>query len=477
MHQTPQSAGFGAVDTAFGLSFVLVLILLPLVWIAPPVQWHDQQRIGQVLLGLLALILFFRNGDFLPKPSTPSSYALVAIMGLGVLSSMRAHQVQWAFAEMAVFAVCLAIVMAIAGMRRAGGHRVDQVLAFTFLFVAVALLAKFLVAYAAALMVENIGFFPWDMVSGFSNVRFQGHFVSLAVSLALLPAVLKNTRPLIKVGAIFLAAGLWMTVFAVGTRGTWLGLGVAAASLFWVGGGLRRLSWLIVASGAIGWLLMLLLFDSVPHWVFGESRLATTEKALATLSDRDIIWSMALDMVVDRPLLGFGPMHFADVYNTVAAHPHQAVLQWAAEWGVPSAILVSWVFLRAFRTTASVLVDRKASALAVDRLRGCLAASALALLVQAMVDGVLVMPYSQLVLSVVLGWLWALHPVEASSFGRVSKVNIYPFLAGFLVAIAWLVHIVLRDYPMISDPNFMFNDIRDAGFPRFWLYGMIYKGS
>jgi hypothetical protein len=222
---------------------------------------------------------------------------------------------------------------------------------------------------------------------------------------------------------------------------------------------------------------MIVLFDSMPHWALGESRLATTEKALTTLSDRDIIWAMALEMVVDRPLLGFGPMHFADVYNTVAAHPHQAVLQWAAEWGLPSAILVSLVFLRAFRATASILADRRESVLTVDVLRGCLAASALALLVQAMVDGVLVMPYSQLGLSVVLGWLWALHPVEASSCGRGCKVNIYPFLSGFLVAIAWLVHIVLRDYPMISDPNFMFNDIRDAGFPRFWLYGMIYKGS
>lgn len=472
-----KNAGFSAVDAALGLSSAVVLILLPLVWIAPPVQWHDQQRIGQVLLGILALVMLVRNRDFLPKLSSPPNYALLAIVGLGVVSSLRAHQVQWAFAEMALFAVCLAIVMAVAGMRGAGGHRVDRALVFTFLFVAVALLAKFLVAYAAALMVENIGFFPWDMVSGFSNVRFQGHFVSLAVPLALLPALLRNSQPLIKGGAIILAAGLWMTVFAVGTRGTWLGLGIAAAGLFWVGGGMRRLSWLILASGAIGWLLMIVLFDSMPHWALGESRLATTEKALTTLSDRDIIWATALEMVVDRPLLGFGPMHFADVYNTVAAHPHQAVLQWAAEWGLPSAILVSLVFLRAFRATASILADRRESVLTVDVLRGSLAASALALLVQAMVDGVLVMPYSQLGLSVVLGWLWALHPVEASSCGRGCKVNIYPFLAGFLVAIAWLVHIVLRDYPMISDPNFMFNDIRDAGFPRFWLHGMIYKGS
>jgi O-antigen ligase len=44
-------------------------------------------------------------------------------------------------------------------------------------------------------------------------------------------------------------------------------------------------------------------------------------------------------MALQNPWLGVGPLHFSSVRNPIAAHPHQAILQWLAEWGFIATIL------------------------------------------------------------------------------------------------------------------------------------------
>src|SRR5476651_1958481 len=114
-------------------------------------------------------------------------------------------------------------------------------------------------------------------------------------------------------------------------------------------------------------------------------------------------------MILERPWLGFGPMHFADIANDIAAHPHQAILQWASEWGVPSTLCVIALVARAGWTTLGIVREPALSVVPVDLLRLCLFASLIGALTQAMVDGVIVMPVSQLWLALVVGWLMALH--------------------------------------------------------------------
>ena len=159
-----------------------------------------------------------------------------------------------------------------------------------------------------------------------------------------------------------------------------------------------------------GLLLYWLLFTVLAGYSGLELSSGAGDRLTTSLSGRGPIWWQAWHMIVERPWLGFGPMHFADIPNVIAAHPHQAILQWASEWGVPSALCVIALVWRGGWATLGVLRERRLSMQRTDLLRLCLFAALVAALVQSMVDGVIVMPISQLWLALVVGWLLALHP-------------------------------------------------------------------
>jgi len=80
-----------------------------------------------------------------------------------------------------------------------------------------------------------------------------------------------------------------------------------------------------------GFLLFYVMFHLVPDWL----DLAPTlrDSLRTTLSGREKIWLWAWEMAIANPWLGVGPLHYSAVVNPIAAHPHQVVLQWLAEWG------------------------------------------------------------------------------------------------------------------------------------------------
>lgn len=77
--------------------------------------------------------------------------------------------------------------------------------------------------------------------------------------------------------------------------------------------------------------------------------------------------------------------------------------------GDSSTLCVAGLALYGLGTTAVLLRKRALSMESVDLMRLCLFASLVGALAQAMVDGVIVMPYSQLWLAIIVGWLLALH--------------------------------------------------------------------
>jgi hypothetical protein len=176
-------------------------------------------------------------------------------------------------------------------------------------------------------------------------------------------------------------------------------------------------------------------------------------------------------------------MQLASLRNGIAAHPHQAWLQWAAEMGFPSALLVSWLAARAALTRLlPVLRTQAGSRREPDVLRVCLTASVVAALTHAMVSGVLVMPYSQLWLSVAVGWLVGLQPAIApSSAGRAAATSatmrrpmLFPWSVLLLASVMWLSLVVVHDYPRLQEREQAFASQVGGHFePRFWLQGLI----
>ncbi|NWC17008.1 O-antigen ligase family protein [Pseudomonas gingeri] len=435
---------------------------------------HDVQRVGQIVIGVFCCFYFFRCSDtssIFYDITYGKSFYLIAL--LGVFSIVFSHQFEWALVEFAVFVVFLCAVFIFYDARRVGGVWCDGFLFLFVCFICSLKVSQFSAAtissFCNSSKIINTDF----LIEGFSNKRFYGQFQTFTLPLLALPLLLTLAKRSIQICVFSLLSLWWLIAITGGTRGTWLGMGVAAGVLFIVGhSGKRWITWQLSAA-AVGITLYWLLFDVLTSYLGIEVSNFASDRLTTSLSGRGPLWQQAWDMIRERPWLGFGPMHFADIHNPIAAHPHQAILQWASEWGVPSTLLVMWLVGRGLWATFRLIRERADSSDPVDLLRVCLFASLIGALTQSMVDGVIVMPYSQLWLSLVVGWLMGIHAWK----GEPAKPNAFihwSWMGISTAAVLFLVYVVIRDVPHLDERNRLYQEQYGGHFqPRFWTQGVI----
>jgi len=140
---------------------------------------------------------------------------------------------------------------------------------------------------------------------------------------------------------------------------------------------------------------------------------------------------------------------------------------------VPSALCVAVLAWRGGWAALAVLRERALSAARVDLLRLCLFAALVGALVQSMVDGVIVMPNSQVWLALVVGWLMALHELRVPASAALPLArNLWKALG--VLAVGLLVFIAVRDVPHLQQAQQQYQD-RKGNYlqPRFWAQGVI----
>jgi len=463
------------------LGSLLLIATLPLVAWLPGATWHDQQRIGQVVVMAVALVvavIAHASRSRAPLLDARWRRIVVAILVAGALSAALARQPVWGLVELALVVGGLAVAWLAAVTRRDIGPKVDHVLFAVLCFTCAGLVSRFLVAYLSAVTNGEGILNGWLLLDGFSNPRFYGQFLTLALPLLVVPLMAQGRLRRYAWPAGVLAVLAWTVAITSGTRGTWLGLVVAAVVLSCVGPAGRRWAGMQLGAAVAGTMLFWLAMSAVPQLLGIEVVNHAAARLNASLSHREIIWSQAAEIAVRHPFLGIGPMHLADLPNGVAAHPHQAVLQWAAEWGVPSALLVTMLVGYGAWTVLGVLRRRRESTNEEDAFRLCVAGALAASLVQAMVDGVLVMPYSQLWVALLGGWLLALQPPKADA----GAVRPAPPHAGwgiaFAASVAMLAFVSVRDYPHLHQREEAFVKALGGHYqPRFWAQGVINLGE
>lgn len=456
-----------------GLVLMALLIAAPVV--IPRLYGHDWQRADQSVVASLSLLLLAKR-FFMASTLTFSNYlrwSLLLIVALSFVSCFFSDKIYWAICEVSLAFACCAVAACLAESRKQGDMSLDRAFAFFIVALCAIKVLQFLVSTLAG-YVTSTGTLDLDLLlEGFSNRRFYGQFQTFTLPLLAFPLLLTELKRSIKSSIFSLLACWWLIAIVGGTRGTWLGMAVAASALSLCGGrGLQWLRWQVKAM-LIGLGLYWLIFSVLADWLGVELVNSAAGRLTTTLSARDIIWMQAWEMIKDRPFLGFGPMHFANIHNLIAAHPHQAILQWACEWGVPSAILVGSLVVRGVWATFRQVRRRHLSEKPVDLLRMCLFASLMGALAQAMVDGVIVMPYSQLWLAIVVGWLMGIHEWPANS-GSGSQLIRQGGMVLMALFIAFLVYAVAHDFPNREERKTQFG--RDfGGFyqPRFWQQGVI----
>ncbi|WP_024684412.1 O-antigen ligase family protein [Pseudomonas syringae] len=458
-----------------GFFFFCFAILLVCVCVQS-LSGHDIQRMAQFVIGLLSLVVLIHysvGNNAISIFATRTRIVFLGVFFAGIISSLRAHQPQWALTELSVLLLSCCIAIAFASQRQFQGERLDRLFIYFVISICTVKTMQFLTATLAAFLSTPPTLDTDLLLDGFSNKRFYGQFQTFTLPLLVLPLLLPSTRRSIKVGLFCLTSLWWVIAISGGTRGTWLGMAAAVAVVFCLGRAGRRWAGWQTGAASMGLLLFTLLFSVLPGLLGIEVSNFAGDRLTTSLSAREILWQQAWEMIKERPLLGFGPMHFADIWNAVAAHPHQAILQWACEWGLPSTLCVAGLALYGLSATAVLLRKRAQSLGPVDLMRICLFASLIGALTQSMVDGVIVMPYSQLWLAIIVGWLLALH--EWQTLPRPASVALSrAWLVCLTLATGMILYTLVRDFPDMDARKQQFGeDFGGRYLPRFWMQGVI----
>jgi O-antigen ligase len=462
----------------------LVLTLGPMQRFAG-LSWHDSQRLAQLLLLLvLALLVLGRPGWVLSQANLvprPVAWLLAALAMLGLASAAWAHYPQVAFVDVGLWLGCALLAWALAALRARVGETADPLLLLILLvpvlFYALGFWFRYLGLVLVAVVPDQA-----NLLEGFQNRRFMSQWQTplLAAGAGLVLWVWPRSRwaALVLSGVL---AQWWCINIWTGSRSTLLGLLVAGVLTVLVYPG--RWRWLAVQAALLGGGLALYWFSAheVLSWLglaqaqLWEGRM--TAEGLANPAGRDLLFREAWRQGLAAPWLGSGPAHFVDVLTADFAHPHNLLLQFFAEWGLPATVLLlvllAWLAChgwRSLRRTPNVLTLALAGGVA-------------AALAHAMTDGIHVMPLGQLEFAVFVGWLLGVLAKPNPLVVRVGRQTstVVPRLLALLLAAA--MGVALAQVPGLRQQQDLVASIdgkttRQVQFlPRTWQNGILLQPS
>jgi putative inorganic carbon (hco3(-)) transporter len=453
---------------------VLVTLLLSITVVAASVSsgGHNEQRWLQAGFLVLASLMMV-GGDRLALPWTPAvsiSRAMLALAALGVVSSLSAFSPLHGLQELSTLALLLMVALC-AGREMAPRYQASLLLVLRIIAIGCALYCvQIIIVWVASIALRTQPDL-YTFSPGFSSYRFANHAQTVVLPLLALLCCMASASH--RRGYLLLAACGWGLLFVLGGRGTLVGLVSGMLLTLYLRRAHARPLCLAMMTGALGGLVLyLVLFNWVPLALGMEPfsmPASVIERSVADpTSSRIALWAASLELIAAHPALGIGPLHYAhELKDTIRfGHPHNWVLQVAAEWGLPALLLVVFVVLRGM----CGLIRSAARLDAADQpnqLAACAwIMTGAAILVDGLVSGLVVMPVSQMLIALYVacatGWYWSLQtaPVQRAAPGM-------RLLAAALVVGAAVVMVtsIVRKPPTSGAP------IGAIHFPRYWING------
>lgn len=431
-------------------------------------SWLEQQRVAELILALFACLSFALIG--FRKPIRHVELIITAVFALGLVSSLLAEYPLWAMKE---WAKCLGLYLLAYWVAKQFSHPAARhFLGAVVLTVAALLALQFLAFYTSAFVSGTYNINPDLLYPGFDNPRFYGQVMVMLLPLLtwlVLYFSSVNKRRCLTLG-IVISVVQWMILIALAGRGSWLGLFLAHMVLFFLAPRFRRLITWQCSMATGGLLLYGVMFHLIP-WILSIS--APLRELDFGLSRREVLWQGAWDMALAHPWLGVGPLHFSAVWNHIGAHPHQAFLQWAAEWGFVATLLAVGVAACGMWHGLSYLRNN----INAGNLDAALWLALAAVLVLAQVDGVFVMPYTETWLAIIAGLAmarWQQPPVGKVSVPLSCSLVAWGMRGLSIAAALVIVCVLLFDVPYLYDASNGFWAHHKIGSPpRFWDQGWI----
>ena len=448
---------------------------------------HDDQRLVQLAcFGVFSIAVLLRRGGsmiaFAPGQRIVSN-CLVAFFCLGAVSSLFALSPRHAFLEVAIFLLLLLLALCVAReIAKDSVRYLPLILNVCALFAALYAL-QVIAIYSSALALGSQPAID-AFAPGFSNYRFLNHAQTISLPLLVLLCLLINPSEKRKWAYLALTAFCWTLLFLTSGRGTFVGLvaGTAGAVV------LRRrhaaaFCKTMLLTALAGLAIYAVFFALIPM-AFGLEPFGLISRvAQRTVEDptslRWPLWSRAVELIVAHPWLGAGPLHFAHsaIDGLLPAHPHDWILQIGAEWGLPALLClvgaIGFSLLRLVRTAAHIPADDCYN----QNILTAWIATGLAILVDGLVSGLLVMPVSQLWIALYVGCAagWAM---SFESPGRAQRPpTLRRGVAGVLLplAVAAVAFGIAPDVgqrgslgTVPAKPPSWFDGVHH---PRFWLDG------
>lgn len=450
--------------TAF---FLLFFSSTSVIYWSLEYSWLEQQRIAQLLLVAAASVTVLLGYLRRPCAFPLTGNTMLSAFILGLASALSSQHPQWALMEWAKYGASLALIIYLGHALR---QEAAQQVVLLILLVASALLAvQFIAFYLASFFTGTRDINPYLMYPGFDNPRFYGQFQILCIPILHGLSLQQGWhKKLFNQEVIyFILLSQWCIVWALAGRGVVLGLCIACmVTLLTTGVRYKALLLQVAIFALAGAALYFLLFFCIPEWA-GLARNIPSSLRF-DLSKRDVLWQGAWQMIQAHPLLGVGPLHYSAVWNHIGAHPHQATLQFLAEWGIPATLL----FL--FSIMTGMLRGMNKIRKKTDVLDAALWMALLASLALAQVDGVFAMPYTEGWLAVLAGLALARwgSPAEADAMHSAIRRGIFSIL--LLLAITTIGRILIVDAPLLHETSMKFYKEHNIGSPpRFWDQGWI----
>ena len=382
--------------------------------------YHDTQRWMELaalaVIAMVAVLRLVRGALTLPALKSSGAWWVLLAGVLGLISALLSAVPKQAFFEVGVFFLLLLTAWLIAAEVAQGGDaRLESALAWVVLG---SLLYGFkaMVVYLGALL-SGAQPDPANLIPGFDTFRFFNHGQTITLPLLGLYVCLRGGKDACSRGwlvAGWMALVVWWTLLFVSAgRGTLVAMAVVMVAAGVVRGRrawpwVRTMVWGALAGGAA----YVLLYVAVPQWLglesFGFFGRIVQRSVDNFGSSRSYLWACAIQMVIQNPWLGAGPLHYAQFCAPlqVAAHPHNWVLQIAAEWGLVALTCIAAALFHGFRSLQRSKACLKAGDERAQAMLTCWLATSVAILLDGLVSGLHVMPVSQMWVAVFSGLAW-----------------------------------------------------------------------
>lgn len=448
------------------ISFVFIIVfgISAVAYFSLTNSWLEQQRVAEILLILSVPFVYFVKEKYCFL-SNKLNIAVIAIFWVGCISSLLSEYPVWAFKEWAKTVGLFFVALGIASSSR--NEKFTDYLMGVILCISFLLSFEFLNFYIAALLSENKNIDPYLLYPGFDNPRFYAQAVILFMPFT---AWLASRDYPEKYKWVLRAAQAttilqWMIIIALAGRGSWVAAAVANGIIFIFIKNSRIYIKKQIIFFSLGFLLYILLFHWVPVLLSIENT-SLPSGLRSGLSAREKIWGIAWRMGAENPWLGKGPLHFSSQWNHIGAHPHQVILQWFAEWGgLATGILILIAAIGFLKGLKFIRNSQRSTPLDM-----AIWIALMSGVILGQVDGVFVMPYSEMWFAIVAGL-----GVGRWSEGYSESIFIkYTHILLTSCAVVILLCVLIFDVPYLYTSQVGFWEFYKIGSPpRFWDQGWI----